>query len=1287
MGNNTINDINPRLDALMDSGSNTIIVNNNLQYLMHDYIARSEILTLANKSQAYIAGRGTLGIFTKVALVTSLSLPLISTKVLCYKPFFFIILHIDEIAYIIDRYIEPTTGQAVIATASVRSDGLYHVDNLLDLLDYNYQQVPKTNDYSCYLVNLYGKAHVTAYIGEVLNTGVPLTKKEVHGSCQNKNTSCDVGIEPLALTHIKFGHASPKVLKWAAKYNTTIGMRFSHDQLKRCTLKLCDSCQIGRMRRFPSPMSMHQHAYQPGECYSIDDIPMGQVSCRGYKGWILMVDAATDKAFAYLTKTNNAPEFVEKIKLHFQLHHGGQHPRVIKCNTILTDNGPRMTSDLFKNYCKEPAINIILHYSAPYQQVQNRTERFVQTLKGGIKSCMAYNNAPYWYWCYCVIYYIITYNSLPKYGRPLSRDEDFTGVKPDMSMATPFYAKGVYQITPAERQLFDGGESWADKARIVRFLGYAKGDTITFKNSFDVLIGTKSNRPQIRVRHDCYFRSYQNGPDVLSLNENDRYVNTYTPEQTHNYDLLFGDLSKIDNLPEPAPDHDNEQFSDVGDDSNDDDLPPVYRKKKRTPQPFIAPLPIPPPVEEDEPYQAAYKSHADKLEQNLVNLEVPWTEDDDVPSSSHQRNQLIDPRYRQILETHHYIRANKLKKPEQPINAAPTSGYNLRARVNNKVYRQTPKVAAYLVQLTDEMKSLLPDGMNPPPPIFIHVSRAPQGDTEPKSLWIALQGPDRDEWWIGWQTEKERLGVRGSWEDVPPDQQNDKTIPAINSTFACRCTQRADGTWKYRVRLCARGDSQVYGRDYWETFAPTAKFKSFTILMQLAAINDWEIRGLDIENAFLEADLDEKIHMYIPIDPSIKNSPKMKVLLKKTLYGLKQAGERFFARMVASLIKKGFTQTAHDICVFTKINPKTGKETIVLLYVDDIIVTGSDTEGIYNTIEYLATQVEKITDLGELSRFIGIDIKRDRVNRTIILTQQPYITKIQEDDPIDKGRDDVCPLDSTLDYRQSGDNTKSLEKEVGQLRYAADKTRPDIQIAASLLGAHSRDPHDVHIRGAKRTKRYLRGTSSKGLIFHGTTNQLNLFGMCDGSYIPYADSKSQLGYAIFLNLESGTIQARSHKDNLVSHSSFEIEIKALDELIRALVWVKGFLTEVGYDQTDIPTPIYIDNEAAILIGNTYKLTENNSHMVRNLNYIHQEVKAHRITLRYIDTNNNVADVLTKALPQGPFIQHTKTLLEGFDNIPIVPVKTKTQQRLEGIPVTLKTKRPLESSDSSQKRKK
>jgi hypothetical protein len=304
----------------------------------------------------------------------------------------------------------------------------------------------------------------------------------------------------------------------------------------------------------------------------------------------------------------------------------------------------------------------------------------------------------------------------------------------------------------------------------------------------------------------------------------------------------------------------------------------------------------------------------------------------------------------------------------------------------------------------------------------------------------------------------------------------------------------------------------------------------------------------------------------------------------------------------------------------------------------------------------------------------------------MLLSQQPYIVKIQ-DDPVDPGKDNITPLDSTLDYRQSGDSSKSLERDVGQIRYAADRTRPDIAIAASLLGAHAKDPHDVHTRGMRRTKRFLRGTQTQGIKLGGSTTDINLFGMCDGSYIPYADSKSQMGFAIFLNLESGTIHARSHKSNTVSHSSFEIEIKALDELIRALVWVKGFLTDLGYDQSNIPTPVYIDNEAAITVGKSYKLTEQNSHMVRDLNYIHNEVAQGRILLKYIDTDHNVADVLTKALPQGPFQRHARTLLTGFDGQPIIPLLTKTEERLQGLPVTLKSdKKRLADNEGVQQPK-
>jgi hypothetical protein len=111
-------------------------------------------------------------------------------------------------------------------------------------------------------------------------------------------------------------------------------------------------------------------------------------------------------------------------------------------------------------------------------------------------------------------------------------------VKPDMSMATPFYAKGVYQISPEERAKLEGGKPWGDKARVVRFLGYAKGNYHSYKNCFDVVFGTRNN-PVILVRHYCYFRNYQAGSDLLSLNETDRHVNTYQPEEKIDYGQLF----------------------------------------------------------------------------------------------------------------------------------------------------------------------------------------------------------------------------------------------------------------------------------------------------------------------------------------------------------------------------------------------------------------------------------------------------------------------------------------------------------------------------------------------------------------------------------------------------------------------------------------------------------------------------------------------------------------------------------------------------------------------------
>lgn len=223
---------------MLDSGTNNQLINNNLMHLVTKYKAKQEKLVLADNSNIEILGRGSLGIFSKVANVARLSTPLISTKILCYEPFNFIVLHIDELAYIIDRYVNPTEGGAVITTASVQSDGLYHFDNILELINYPYKATERSNDYSSHLRALYGGAHPsTSETIKVEEIEKAVRKNQLSGGCQNKNSSCDVGLDPITLLHVKLGHASEKVIKWTVKNNTTSGLRYSYDQIKNAKLR------------------------------------------------------------------------------------------------------------------------------------------------------------------------------------------------------------------------------------------------------------------------------------------------------------------------------------------------------------------------------------------------------------------------------------------------------------------------------------------------------------------------------------------------------------------------------------------------------------------------------------------------------------------------------------------------------------------------------------------------------------------------------------------------------------------------------------------------------------------------------------------------------------------------------------------------------------------------------------------------------------------------------------------------------------------------------------------
>ena len=537
----------------------------------------------------------------------------------------------------------------------------------------------------------------------------------------------------------------------------------------------------------------------------------------------------------------------------------------------------------------------------------------------------------------------------------------------------------------------------------------------------------------------------------------------------------------------------------------------------------------------------------------------------------------------------------------------------------------------------------------------------------PISLEDALNSADGDLWKEAWDQEMERLGIRDTWTVLSENDDPPRGHKPIKSKFIFKIKVNRDGTLRYKVRLCACGYSQKYGIDYDETFAPTAKYKSLCAILTIAAANHWHMTGIDVENAFVEAPIDRPIYMNLP-EKAYKNTngKPITVLLNKSLYGLKQAPELWDKFLVKAIHKQGFTQLMHDQCVFIKI---TSEGTIILIkYVDDIIITGDNKTLINSILNKFEKSFTKMTHEDTVQRYVGLDIDYDRENGTLKLSQKPYIQKILKKFNIDPSIfNDTSkfrtPLNPLLDYRTLGDNSLTPMRDLtGSLRFLADRTLPNILSSCSLLSTAAHNPTANHKSGGAHTLKYLNNHQDDHIILGGDPH-INLFGYADAAHISQHDSKSQLGFCFFLNTTSGAVVAKSKRDTTVSHSSTEAEIKAVDLAIREATWFRGFLHELGYPQHG-PTPIYTDNLSAKTLADTNNTSSQTGHLVLRINYIHQEQKAGNIILKWINTENNVADILTKALPYPIYTIHTDTIMHGHhgQQPTIAPITSRDKKR-------------------------
>ncbi|KAJ9554537.1 hypothetical protein OSB04_018582 [Centaurea solstitialis] len=300
------------------------------------------------------------------------------------------------------------------------------------------------------------------------------------------------------------------------------------------------------------------------------------------------------------------------------------------------------------------------------------------------------------------------------------------------------------------------------------------------------------------------------------------------------------------------------------------------------------------------------------------------------------------------------------------------------------------------------------------------------------------------QWQEAMQEELRALAKAHTWDPapLPPGKR------PIGPKWVFKIKTKSDGSVdRYKTRLVAKGFNQEYDIDYEETFAPVARVTSVRSLLAIAATKRWPLFQMDVKNAFLNGDLSEEVYMTPPPGVSLPSSHVYR--LRKALYGLKQDPRAWFEKFSKTVLSLGFSASNYDSGLFTRTTAS--GSILLLLYVDDMIITGDDSIGIASLKQSLSSSFE-MKDLGKLHYFLGLEVLSD--SSGIYLCQAKYISDLLSKAGLSDNKVASTPLEHNLHLApKSGpllrDATRYRQL-VGSLVYFT-VTRPDIAYAVHTV--------------------------------------------------------------------------------------------------------------------------------------------------------------------------------------------------------------------------------------------
>ncbi|GJZ43423.1 putative RNA-directed DNA polymerase, partial [Tanacetum coccineum] len=360
-----------------------------------------------------------------------------------------------------------------------------------------------------------------------------------------------------------------------------------------------------------------------------------------------------------------------------------------------------------------------------------------------------------------------------------------------------------------------------------------------------------------------------------------------------------------------------------------------------------------------------------------------------------------------------------------------------------------------------------------------------------------------------------------------------------------------NGTWSLVPR--ASYTNVVNGIDFHKTFSPVVKSTTIRAILSLAVTNDWPLRQLDIQNVFLHGNLKE------------------------------QAPHAWFECLSKALFDLSFKGSKTDPSLF--IYSRGDTLLYILVYVDDIIVTGNKKGTIDNMICQLGSAFA-LKDLRPLNYFLGIEIVLHVFG--ILLSQMKYILELLQS----VGLSNFNPVSSPM---------------------------PDIAFAVNKVCQYMHAPTENHWSIVKRILRYLHGnpdTSFKAFS--------------DADWARDSDDRwSTGGFAIYLG--SNLISWTTHKQCTVSHSSTEAEYKALADTVAELTWLQALLNELRIRSSSTPI-LWCDNLGVAYLSANPIFHAHTKHVEIDYHFVREKVSQGDLQVQHISTHDQIADIFTKPLP-------------------------------------------------------